>query len=58
MDERDRTATLGDFGRRRGHTLIAYEHRIFFTITGPLVWPDENGRYFDAHSNIALAGPL
>ena len=48
--EHDWTATAGDFlyeAPGEAHTLVAYEHedpmRIFFNVTGPLIWLDENG---------------
>ncbi len=63
--EHDWTATAGDFlyeAPGEAHTLVAYEHeapmRIFFNVTGPLVWLDENGQpegHFDVHDYIALA---
>jgi len=53
--EHDWTATA------EGHTLVAYEHKdpmkVFFTVTGPLIWLDENGEsagYFDVHNYIEL----
>ena len=63
--EHDWTATAGDFlyeAPGEAHTLVAYEHedpmRIFFNVTGPLIWLDENGEpegHFDVHDYIALA---
>ena len=63
--EHDSTATAGDFlyeAPGEDHTLVAYEHedpmRIFFNVTGPLIWLDENGEpegHFDVHDYIALA---
>jgi 2,4'-dihydroxyacetophenone dioxygenase len=63
--EHDWTATAGDFlyeAPGEAHTLVAYEHedpmRIFFNVTGPLIWLDENGDaegHFDVHDYIALA---
>jgi 2,4'-dihydroxyacetophenone dioxygenase len=48
--EHDWTATAGDFiyeSPGEGHTLVAYEHKdpmkVFFIVTGPLIWLDENG---------------
>ena len=62
--EHDWTATAGDFVYEtpgEGHTLVAYEHehpmKVFFIVTGPLIWLDENGDsagYFDVHQYIAL----
>ena len=62
--EHDWTATAGDFVYEtpgEGHTLVAYDHRepmkVFFMVTGPLIWLDENGEatgYFDVHDYIAL----
>lgn len=58
------TATAGDFiyeSPGEGHTLVAYEHkdpmRVFFIVTGPLIWLDENGAsagHFDVHDYIAM----
>ena len=63
--EHDWTATAGDFlyeAPGEAHTLVAYEHedpmKIFFNVTGPLIWLDENGEaegHFDVHDYIALA---
>ena len=63
--EHDWTATAGDFlyeAPGEAHTLVAYEHedpmRIFFNVTGPLIWLDEKGKaegHFDVHDYIALA---
>src|ERR671924_574249 len=46
--EHDWTATAGDFlyeAPGEAHTLVAYEHedpmKIFFNVTGPLIWLDE-----------------
>ena len=60
----DWVATAGDFVYEtpgESHTLVAHEHadpmRVFFVVTGPLVWLDENGAadgYFDVHDYIAL----
>ena len=43
------------------HTLVAYEHaqpmKVFFIVTGPLIWLDEQGEpagHFDVHAYIAL----
>jgi 2,4'-dihydroxyacetophenone dioxygenase len=57
-------ATAGDFifeSPGEGHTLVAYEHeepmKVFFSVTGPLIWLDENGNsagHFDVHDYIAL----
>lgn len=62
--EHDWTAHAGDFVYEtpgEGHTLVAYEHkdpmRVFFIVTGPLIWLDEEGKpdgYFDVHSYIAM----
>lgn len=62
--EHDWTATAGDFiyeSPGEGHTLVAYEHedpmRVFFQVTGPLVWLDEDGEpdgFFDVHNYIAM----
>ena len=63
--EHDWTATAGDFlyeAPGEAHTLVAFEHedpmKIFFNVTGPLIWLDENGEaegHFDVHDYIALA---
>jgi 2,4'-dihydroxyacetophenone dioxygenase len=62
--EHDWTATAGDFiyeSPGEGHTLVAYEHedpmRVFFIVTGPLIWLDESGvsaGHFDVHDYIAM----
>jgi 2,4'-dihydroxyacetophenone dioxygenase len=62
--EHDWTATKGDFVYEtpgEGHTLVAYEHeepmKVFFTVTGPLIWLDEDGEpngFFDVHNYIAM----
>jgi len=62
--EHDWTATAGDFvyeAPGEAHTLVAYEHtdpmRVFFIVTGPLIWLDENGEscgHFDVHDYIKL----
>lgn len=62
--EHDWVATAGDFVYEtpgESHTLVAHEHddpmRVFFVVTGPLVWLDENGEaegYFDVHDYIAM----
>ena len=62
--EHDWTATAGDFVYEtpgEGHTLVAFEHKdpmkVFFIVSGPLIWLDENGEstgYFDVHNYIAL----
>ena len=62
--EHDWVATAGDFVYEtpgEGHTLVAYEHeepmRVFFNVTGPLIWLNEQGEsigHFDAHDYIAL----
>jgi 2,4'-dihydroxyacetophenone dioxygenase len=62
--EHDWVATAGDFVYEtpgEGHTLVAYEHkdpmRVFFTVTGPLLWLDEDGNstgHFDVHDYIAM----
>ncbi len=59
------TATAGDFIYEtpgEGHTLVSYETpeptKIFFVVTGPLIWLDENGAsvgHFDVHDYIAAA---
>ena len=63
--EHDWVATKGDFVYEtpgEAHTLVAYEHdepmKVFFNVTGPLIWLDENGESagtFDVHDYIALA---
>lgn len=63
--EHDWIATAGDFVYEtpgEGHTLVAYEHedpmRVFFVVTGPLIWIDEEGEtigHFDVHDYIKLA---
>lgn len=62
--EHDWTATKGDFVYEtpgEGHTLVAFEHeepmRVFFIVSGPLIWLDENGNsagHFDVHDYIAM----
>jgi 2,4'-dihydroxyacetophenone dioxygenase len=62
--EHDWTATAGDFVYEtpgEAHTLVAYEHKdpmkVFFVVTGPLIWLDEEGRsqgHFDVHDYIAM----
>lgn len=62
--EHEWTATAGDFiyeSPGEGHTLVAYEHadpmKVFFIVSGPLIWLDENGEstgYFDVHNYIEL----
>jgi 2,4'-dihydroxyacetophenone dioxygenase len=62
--EHDWTATRGDFvyeSPGEGHTLVAFEHeepmRVFFIVSGPLIWLDEHGEttgYFDVHSYIEM----
>jgi len=62
--EHDWTATAGDFVYEtpgEAHTLVAYDHaepmRVFFTVTGPLIWLDDKGEacgYFDVHNYIEL----
>jgi len=62
--EHDWVATKGDFIYEtpgESHTLVAYDHpepmKVFFVVTGPLVWLDEDGEadgYFDVHDYIAL----
>jgi 2,4'-dihydroxyacetophenone dioxygenase len=62
--EHDWTATAGDFVYEtpgEAHTLVAYEHedpmKVFFVVTGPLIWLDEEGRstgHFDVHDYITL----
>lgn len=59
------TATAGDFvyeSPGEGHTLVAYETpeptKIFFIVTGPLIWLDANGDsigHYDVHDYIADA---
>jgi 2,4'-dihydroxyacetophenone dioxygenase len=63
--EHDWTATAGDFVYEtpgEGHTLVCYETpeptKIFFVVTGPLIWLDENGNgtaHYDVHDYIAAA---
>jgi 2,4'-dihydroxyacetophenone dioxygenase len=58
-------ATAGDFvyeAPGEAHTLVAYEHpdpmKVFFNVTGPLLWLDENGEPagdFDQFDYIELA---
>ena len=58
------TATAGDFiyeAPGESHTLVAYDSpepmRVFFTVSAPLMWLDENGNstgFFDVHDYIAL----
>jgi 2,4'-dihydroxyacetophenone dioxygenase len=62
--EHDWTATAGDFVYEtpgEAHTLVAYDHpdpmKVFFVVTGPVVWLDENGDptgTFDVHNYIAM----
>jgi 2,4'-dihydroxyacetophenone dioxygenase len=62
--EHEWTATAGDFVYEtpgEGHTLVAYEHpdpmKVFFIVTGPLIWLDEEGNsagHFDVHDYIAM----
>jgi 2,4'-dihydroxyacetophenone dioxygenase len=62
--EHDWVATAGDFIYEtpgEGHTLVAYEHeepmKVFFTVKGPLIWLDEEGKsagHFDVHDYIAM----
>jgi 2,4'-dihydroxyacetophenone dioxygenase len=62
--EHEWTATAGDFIYEtpgEGHTLVAYDHpepmRVFFIVTGPLIWLDEAGNgagHFDVHDYIAM----
>lgn len=62
--EHDWTATAGSFvyeSPGEGHTLVAYESpepmRAIFTVTGPLIWLDEDGEpegFFDVHNYIAM----
>lgn len=62
--EHDWIATAGDFVYEtpgEGHTLVAYEHpepmRVFFVVSGPLIWLDDKGRsagHFDVHDYIQL----
>jgi 2,4'-dihydroxyacetophenone dioxygenase len=62
--EHDWIATAGDFVYEtpgEGHTLVAYEHaepmRVFFVVSGPLIWLDEKGQsagHFDVHDYIKL----
>jgi 2,4'-dihydroxyacetophenone dioxygenase len=62
--EHEWTATAGDFVYEtpgEGHTLVAFEHkdpmRVFFIVSGPLIWLDEKGEsagYFDVHHYIAM----
>jgi len=63
--EHDWTATAGDFiyeSPGEGHTLVSYEHadpmKVFFVVTGPLIWLDDHGQaagYYDVHDYIAAA---
>lgn len=62
--EHDWTATAGDFIYEtpgEAHTLVAYKHKdpmkVFFIVTGPLIWLDDNGApagHFDVHDYIGL----
>jgi len=62
--EHEWTATAGDFVYEtpgEGHTLVAYEHadpmKVFFQVTGPLIWLDEKGEpngFFDVHNYIQM----
>lgn len=62
--EHDWVARAGDFVYEtpgESHTLVAYEAgepmRVFFIVTGPLIWLDENGDsagHFDVHDYIAM----
>lgn len=62
--EHDWIATSGDFVYEtpgEGHTLVAYDHpepmRVFFVVSGPLIWLDEKGQsagHFDVHDYIKL----
>jgi 2,4'-dihydroxyacetophenone dioxygenase len=62
--EHEWTATAGDFVYEtpgEGHTLVAYDHpdpmKVFFIVTGPLIWLDEAGNsagHFDVHDYIAM----
>jgi 2,4'-dihydroxyacetophenone dioxygenase len=62
--EHDWVATAGDFVFEtpgEAHTLVAHEHpdpmRVFFVVTGPLIWLDEDGEpgeFFDVHHYLAL----
>ena len=62
--EHDWIATAGDFVYEtpgEAHTLVAFEHKdpmkVFFIVTGPLIWLDENGAsagHFDVHDYIAM----
>lgn len=59
------TATAGDFifeTPGEAHTLVAYDHpdpmKVFFVVTGPLIWIDENGAtigHLDVFDYIKLA---
>lgn len=63
--EHDWTASAGDFiyeSPGEGHTLVAYDvgvpTKIFFIVTGPLIWLDEKGEsvgHYDVHDYIADA---
>ena len=63
--EHDWVATAGDFVYEtpgEGHTLVCYEHpdpmKVFFVVSGPLIWLDENGNsvgHYDVHDYIAAA---
>src|SRR5262245_34925644 len=62
--EHDWVATAGDFIYEtpgEAHTLVAHEHadpmKVFFIVTGPLIWLDEDGKstgHFDVHDYITL----
>ena len=62
--EHDWTATAGDFiyeSPGESHTLVAYDHpeqmRVFFIVSAPLIWLDENGDpdgFFDVHDYIGM----
>ena len=62
--EHEWTATAGDFVYEtpgEGHTLVAYDHpdpmKVFFIVTGPLIWLDEAGNstgHFDVYDYIAM----
>jgi 2,4'-dihydroxyacetophenone dioxygenase len=63
--EHDWIATAGDFVYEtpgEGHTLVAYDSpdpmKVFFVVTGPLIWLDEDGKgvaHYDVHDYIAAA---
>jgi 2,4'-dihydroxyacetophenone dioxygenase len=62
--EHDWIATKGDFIYEtpgESHTLVAYDYpepmKVFFVVTGPLIWLDENGQstgHFDVFNYLEL----